>query len=284
MAASIEAGVRSDAIASWDAASLGQGQVHVVSLQPLLSNFFEQHLHVPTPNRAAADAVTQSLQKGRRHWTRDDYATWCVQLALPWVSAAETDRQGDGDVSSGGGYGSGGYGGYGGGYGGTGGGMYGGRYGGGGFMGMGGPFGLPGDPDKDGAMPPGLRHLEGMLFAFGRITQMLEMNFDVLQHFLGSMISLFERLRHMYQDAKQLTTTVSRNSLEFGQSSLSTVREARTRLRRHPLTSLTLISLALAVLLRAARAMARRRRLHGPQNAAALGQAFASTALDAAWR
>ena len=191
----------------------------------------------------------------------------------------------------GGGYGGGysSYGGYGGGMygGGYGGGMYGygSRYGGGFMGGMygGAPFGLPGDSDKDG-MPPGLRHLEGMLFAFGRITQMLEMNFDVLQHFLGSMISLFERLRHMYNDAKQLTTTVSRNSLEFGQSSLSTVREARSRARRHPMTSLALISVALAVLLRTARAMARRRRLQGPVPAAALGQAFASTALDAAWR
>lgn len=48
--------------------------------------------------------------------------------------------------------------------------------------GMGGPFGGFGmgsnDPYKD-AMPPGLRHLEEMLFSVGRITQMLEMNFQV---------------------------------------------------------------------------------------------------------
>ena len=50
----------------------------------------------------------------------------------------------------------------------------GGRYG-GGFMGGGmyggGPFGMPDDKES---MPPGLRHIESLLFTFGRITQMLE--------------------------------------------------------------------------------------------------------------
>ena len=95
---------------------------------------------------------------------------------------------------------------------------------------FGGPFGGPLDPDKD-AMPPGLRQLEAMLFSVGRIMQMLEMNFDVLQHFLGSLTALFERMRAMYNDACQLSSTVTRQSLEFGQSSLSTVREARSRSR-----------------------------------------------------
>ena len=189
---------------------------------------------------------------------------------------------GYGGAGYGGGYG-GAYGGYGGAYGGGYGG-YGGRYGGGGFMGGmygGGPFGMPGDPDKD-SMPPGVRQLESLLFAFGRIMQMLEMNFDVLQHFIGSMVSLVERVRHMYRDAAALTTNVGRQSLEFGQSSLSTARDVRSRVRRHPLASLGLISLCVTLLMRALRAASRRRRLHGPT--AALGEAFAATTLDSAWR
>ena len=191
---------------------------------------------------------------------------------------------GYGSSSYGGFGGYGGYGSYGGGYGGYGGGMYG-RGGLGGFgMYGGGPFGVPGDPDKD-SMPPGLRQLESLLFSIGRITQMLEMNFDVLQHFLGSMISLFERLRHMYRDAATLTSTVSRQSLEFGQSSLSTVRDVRSRVRRHPLASLGLLSLGMTILLRALRSLARRRRLHRASGAAGLGNAFAAVAsLDTAWQ
>ena len=89
-------------------------------------------------------------------------------------------------------FGGGGYGGYGGGYGGYGG--YGGGYG--GYGGYGGPFGgFGGDPS---AMPPGLKRLEDLLYAFGRITQMLEMNFETLQHFLNAVIALFERMRSMY--------------------------------------------------------------------------------------
>ena len=110
---------------------------------------------------------------------------------------------------------------------------------------------------------------------------MLEMNFEVLQHFLTSFTGLLERLRAMYHDARQLTTTVGRQSLEFGQTSLSTVREARSHFRRRPIASLTLVGLALSLLLRFARSLraARARRL--PH---ALDAAFASTALDAAWR
>ena len=37
--------------------------------------------------------------------------------------------------------------------------------------------------------------------SFGRLTQMLEMNFEVMQHFLGSLVSLVERVRAMYTDA-----------------------------------------------------------------------------------
>tara|TARA_B110001452_G_C15228234_1_gene425649 strand:- start:958 stop:1899 length:942 start_codon:yes stop_codon:yes gene_type:complete len=202
---------------------------------------------------------------------------------------------GAGGLSGGyGGYNRGGMlGGYGGGYGGYGGGMYGGgggMYGGGGYGGMmgGGPFGAfgMGDPDKDMG-PSGMRNLEHMLvglspplaqrphrgsgsssraadapdcaqMSFGRVTQMLEMNFDVLQHFLGSLMSLVERMRAMYTDARQLTGTVGRQSLEFGESSLTTARQVKSRLRRHPLSTLALACFALTVLLRS-RARARRR-------------------------
>ena len=77
------------------------------------------------------------------------------------------------------------------GYGGTygAGGLYGGMYGGG--MYGGGPFGAFGmHGDKD--LPSGIRHIEQMLMSFGRLTQMLEMNFEVMQHFLGSLVSLVQ--------------------------------------------------------------------------------------------
>ena len=122
------------------------------------------------------------------------------------------------------------------GYGGTygAGGLYGGgTYGGMGGMYGGGPFGAFGmHGDKD--LPSGIRHIEQMLMSFGRLTQMLEMNFEVMQHFLGSLVSLVERVRAMYSDARQLTSTVGRQSLEFGESSISTARQAKSRLRRHP--------------------------------------------------
>ena len=54
--------------------------------------------------------------------------------------------------------------------------------------------------------------------SFGRLTQMLEMNFEVLQHFLSSLMNLVERVRAMYTDARQLTSTVGRQSLEFGEN------------------------------------------------------------------
>ena len=144
------------------------------------------------------------------------------------------------------------------GYGGTygAGGLYGGMYGGG--MYGGGPFGAFGmHGDKD--LPSGIRHIEQMLMSFGRLTQMLEMNFEVMQHFLGSLVSLVERVRAMYSDARQLTSTVGRQSLEFGESSISTARQAKSRLRRHPLGSLALVCFALTLLLR--RAWQRKRRL-----------------------
>jgi len=184
----------------------------------------------------------------------------------------------------GGGYGSGMYGG--------GGMMYGrGMYGGGGPFGA---FGMHIDPDKD-PMPPGLRQLENLMYSFGRITQVLEMNFEVAQHFLTSLVALFERLRSMYHGACQLSSTVSRQSLEFGESSLSTARVARSRVRRHPIASLSLIGLCLSLLVRLVRSgMGARRRALGrlghasaPAGAAgmsALGQAFTGAALDSAWQ
>ena len=145
-----------------------------------------------------------------------------------------------------------GYGGYGAGIGGYGGGYSGMPRLGGGFYGggIGGPFGALGaDPDKD-MMPPGLRQFEQLLFSVGRITQMLEMNFEVLQHFLTSLVGLIERVRALYGDARQLTSRLCRQSLEFGESSMSTMQEAQSRVRRHPITACGLIVLCLSILLR----------------------------------
>ena len=118
---------------------------------------------------------------------------------------------------------------------------------------------------------------------------MLEMNFEVLQHFLTSLAGLLERMRAMHRDACQLTTTVSRQSLEFGQTSLLTVREARARVRRNPIASAAILSIALSVIVRFSRGL---RAFAGPYQrrlsrrvdvATGLDAAFASTALDAAW-
>ncbi len=223
-------------------------------------------------------------------------------------------------------FGGGGYGGYGGDAGGYGG--YGGGYG--GYGGYGGPFGgFGGDPS---AMPPGLKRLEDLLYAFGRITQMLEMNFETLQHFLNAVIALVERMRSMCaprppppppprgaphltpapprargpprapahtpplprpptgagpradpdggfwppppgrgpappdrplcarsdsraaarraRDACQLSTTVTRQSLEFGESSLSSARRVEKGIRRRPLATAGLVAFILALLTR----------------------------------
>ena len=43
--------MRASALAAWDAVNLGTGQVHVVSLKPVLVRFFDEELHDPTPNR-----------------------------------------------------------------------------------------------------------------------------------------------------------------------------------------------------------------------------------------
>jgi hypothetical protein len=157
-----------------------------------------------------------------------------------------------------------------------GGGMYGGgMYGGGGGMYGGGPFGAFGmqDPDKDLPGMSGMRHLEQMLMGFGRLTQVLEMNFEVLQHFLGSLMSLCERVRAMHADARQLTSTMGRQSLEFGKSSISTAREAKSRIRRHPVASFALVCFALSVLLRA-RAYGRRRGARLPRPPLGLDSAW----------
>ena len=60
MSSTPEEAVRASALAAWDSVNLGTGQVHVVSLKPVLVRFFDEELHDPTPNRAAADAVTQA--------------------------------------------------------------------------------------------------------------------------------------------------------------------------------------------------------------------------------
>merc|ERR1712087_417634 len=129
-------------------------------------------------------------------------------------------------------------------------------------------------------MPPGLRQLEALLFSVGRITHMLEMNFEVLQHFLNSAAMLCEKLRALYSDAALVTSAMGRQSLEFGESSLSTAQRARSRLQQHPIkTVLGLVSLSFLLLMRY---FSTRRRLRAT-SAAALPYAFANTSLDAAW-
>ena len=109
------------------------------------------------------------------------------------------------------------------------------------------------------------------------------MNFEVLQHFLSSLMALFERLRAIYNDARQLTSNVGRQSLEFGQSSLTTVSEARSRVRQYPVTSLSLACFCISLLLRRYG-----RRRGAPTGhlapAATLADAFATSSLDGAWR
>mmetsp|Transcript_86920 Transcript_86920/g.261084 ORF Transcript_86920/g.261084 Transcript_86920/m.261084 type:complete len:112 (-) Transcript_86920:222-557(-) len=109
------------------------------------------------------------------------------------------------------------------------------------------------------------------------------MNFEVLQHFLASMMALIERLRAIYNDARQLTSSVGRQSLEFGQSSLSTVSEARSRVRQYPLTSISLVCFCLSLLVRRYGLRGGPPRRRAPA-AASLADAFANTALDGAWR
>ncbi len=121
----------------------------------------------------------------------------------------------------------------------------------------GGPFGAWLNPDKD-AMPPGLRQIEEILFSIGRITQMLEMNLEVLQHFLNSLSSLYERLHSMYTRSRSLTASVRRQSLEFGRGSLSTALHAHSHLRRNPLAALGVISVVFGLLVKFLRPRPRR--------------------------
>ena len=65
--------LRADALAAWDAAGMGDA-VHVVSLKPLFARFYDEELHDAQPHRAAADAVTAALQKGKRRWAKADFA------------------------------------------------------------------------------------------------------------------------------------------------------------------------------------------------------------------
>ncbi len=79
----------------------------------------------------------------------------------------------------------------------------------------------------------------------------------------------------MYADAVRVTTDMRRQSLEFGESSLSTVQKAQSRVRKQPLTCMGIVALCLLILQRYVR---RPRMLAAARNNAALAQAFASTA------
>ena len=75
-------------------------------------------------------------------------------------------------------------------------------------------------------MPAGLRQLETMLFSIGRITQMLEMNFEVLA-FIGSLTALIERVRQHVQRRSTALIYCHAAGRSFRQAT-STVREARS--------------------------------------------------------
>lgn len=131
-----------------------------------------------------------------------------------------------------------------------------------------------------------LEHLSEIIlalqFSSSRLLHVIEMNFEVLQHFLSSMMALVERIRTIYRDTRQLTTTVGRQSLEFGQSSLSTASEARSRIRQYPLTSFSLVCFCFLLLLQ--RYGQRLSRLSRRREATrSLSDAFVKALLDGAW-
>jgi len=108
---------------------------------------------------------------------------------------------------------------------------------------------------------------------------MLEMNFEVLQHFIGSASSLFERISTMYFDAQRATSVMHRQSLEFGESSYSVVRRVRFHARENPIKCLSLAAFCLGLLARYARPRMRQRTFLPP---AALMDAFAAAAAASA--
>jgi hypothetical protein len=98
--------IRDDAKQAWNALTLGHGKVHISLLKPLLTQYFEanpQHINLepdrrklrdPMPMRAATAAMTELLQDGNRHWTREDYASWCVKLTVSRGGACSGGREG----------------------------------------------------------------------------------------------------------------------------------------------------------------------------------------------
>jgi hypothetical protein len=104
---------------------------------------------------------------------------------------------------------------------------------------------------------------------------MLEMNFEVMQHFLGSASALFERLANMYHDAQRASSVIHRQSLEFGESSFSVVRRVRSHARDNPVKCLGLAAFCLGLLARFVQPKLRRR---PALQQAALLDAFAAAA------
>jgi hypothetical protein len=104
---------------------------------------------------------------------------------------------------------------------------------------------------------------------------MLEMNFEVMQHFLGAAGALFERLTNMYHDAQRATSVIHRQSLELGESSFSVVRRVQSHARDHPVKCLGLAAFCLGLLARFVRPKLRRR---PAVHHAALLDAFAAAA------
>jgi hypothetical protein len=126
------------------------------------------------------------------------------------------------------------------------------------------------------------------------VTQLLEMNLEMILRFIGSVAAFSERLRSVGGDVSSLTASVQRQSIEFGERQVARLRQLRPD-RRRLLVGL-LLALACALRFRALGAERRRRpRGAGPGPlqltlGAAGAQAAAASAestaeqLDSVWR
>ena len=78
---------RADAHRTWDTTSwlAGRRAVHIVALKPLLQEHISTRLHDGrVPPTSADEIVRQSLRHDHRLWSKDEYASWYVQLVMRW--------------------------------------------------------------------------------------------------------------------------------------------------------------------------------------------------------
>lgn len=88
-------------------------------------------------------------------------------------------------------------------------------------------------------------------FTFGRLTQLLEMNFETLHHFLGALGAFAERVRAVSGEFSSLGVSVRRQSIEFGEASVARLHQLRGRPRRLAAVLLLVLALVLRAVLRA---------------------------------